>query len=120
MYYHDYLPDLAAAIARDRDAVRERRRHATDTRGRRRRSRARTSRRWVPPAVTVATCAMALLATLGPSTTAEPVPATGRDDGLVDCGIAALISPTPPTADEPCWAEWWRLQRYLGTLPRLP
>jgi hypothetical protein len=40
------------------------------------------------------------------------------DDGSSDC-LAALLTSSPPTSDDPCLSDWWRFQHYLATLPRM-
>ena len=126
MYYHGYLEDLAAAIARARGA-------AGDPSGEPvgppdGRSRGGAEQTWTPPirVAVAATVGAALLALLAPTTAAESASraTAGLAEidaiGVVPCGMAELVTRTPPAVDQPCLAEWWSGRHYLATLPRLP
>jgi len=71
----------------------------------------------------------ALVATVGPTTPTATSPeiapvavgiTAAASDASVTCGLDDLISPTPPTPEDPCLAAWWSFRHYLATLPRLP
>ena len=121
MYYPGYLQDLAAAVAYDRDR-RERAARASDRRG-----GGGAAPEWTPTrAAAAATVAAAFLALVAPTPAAHAAPRATADltevesVGTVACGIADLVSITPPGADHPCLHEWWSWQHYLATLPPLP
>jgi hypothetical protein len=128
MYYHGYMEDLAAAIARARGAAGE---PPGEPVGRRPDGRGHggAEQTWTPPirVAVAATVGAALLALLAPTTAAESAPraeTAGLAEidaiGVVPCGITDLVTRIPPAVDQPCLAEWWSWKHYLATLPRLP